>query len=256
VSLLHGTKAYGLHHPEVGYGGVKIPLREREPRIPHRNFYFVQEDYLREKQVGSTWGLTVFRPTVIYGDAVGNNMNPIPAIAVYAAVLRERGEPLHFPGRRGSQGLREAIDASLVASALEWAATSGRAHGGTYNLTNGDVFMWPTIWPAIARSLGMQPGEQQPFSFADDLPGWNPEWSAIVQKYGLAAPGDITQFAGYNSLVYTDMVFSGGRGDRVPALNSTIAARQAGFTDCMDTEDMFVGQFQRLVAKGLMPPVS
>ncbi len=71
VSLLHGTKAYGIHHPAIGPRGVKNPLREREPRAEHPNFYFVQEDYLRERQRYGSWGLTVFRPTVIYGDAWG-----------------------------------------------------------------------------------------------------------------------------------------------------------------------------------------
>ena len=91
VSLLHGTKAYGLHHPSVGAKGVKVPLREREPRKEHPNFYFLQEDYLRERQAEGGWGLTTWRPTVIYGDAPGNNMNPIPAVAAYAALLRETG---------------------------------------------------------------------------------------------------------------------------------------------------------------------
>jgi nucleoside-diphosphate-sugar epimerase len=151
VSLLHGTKAYGIHHPSVGLAGVHIPLREREPRREHPNFYFVQEDYLRAKQQGARWGLTVFRPTVIYGDAPGNNMNPIPAIAAYAALLREEGRPLDFPGQGDAPTLREAVDADLVAEALGWAATSPAAADGTYNLTNGDVFMWEHVWPAIAE---------------------------------------------------------------------------------------------------------
>ena len=50
VSLLQGTKAYGIHHPSVGWTGVRNPLRERHPRVEHPNFYFLQEDYLRAKQ--------------------------------------------------------------------------------------------------------------------------------------------------------------------------------------------------------------
>lgn len=45
VSLMHGTKAYGLHHPAVA-SRVKVSLRECEPRLEHPNFYFLQEDYL------------------------------------------------------------------------------------------------------------------------------------------------------------------------------------------------------------------
>jgi nucleoside-diphosphate-sugar epimerase len=110
ISLMQGTKAYGMHYPSIGWKGVKIPLREREPRTPHPNFYFVQEDYLRQKQEGMDWGLTVFRPTVVYGDAVGNNMNPIPVLGAWAALLRDGGPRIGFSGpsavRDGFRGRR------------------------------------------------------------------------------------------------------------------------------------------------------
>ncbi|MDA1004704.1 MAG: NAD-dependent epimerase/dehydratase family protein [Chloroflexi bacterium] len=252
ISLLHGTKAYGGH--VLGREGMHNPLRERDPRRPHRNFYFVQEDYLLEQQAaGAKWGLTVFRPTVIYGDAGGNNMNPIPAIAAYAAILRERGEPLHFPGRGDQPALREAVDADLVARALEWAATSANARGGTYNLTNGDVFMWQFVWPAIAETLGMELGESRPMTLLEELPKLNVEWAAIVDKYGLTASKDVVEFVGYNSLVYADNVLSEMSRGPVPTINSTIEARQAGFHDCIDTEDMFRKWFARIQETHIIP---
>lgn len=253
VSLLHGTKAYGIHHPAIGPRGVKNPLREREPRAEHPNFYFAQEDYLRARQAQGGWGLTVFRPTVIYGDAWGANMNPLPALGAYAALLRERGEPLHFPGRAGHPVLREAVDADLVARALGWAATSPAAHGGTFNLTNGDVFLWENVWPAIAETLGMEPGEHRPVRLAEELPARQDEWAALVRKHGLRAPEDLMAFVGANSLVYTDMLLSGAAQPSNPVLNSTIAARQAGFPDCMDSEDMFRKWFGRLRETRVLP---
>ncbi|MFN0147388.1 MAG: NAD-dependent epimerase/dehydratase family protein [Dehalococcoidia bacterium] len=254
VSLLHGTKAYGLHHPDIGLNGLRNPLRERDPRRPHRNFYFVQEDYLREKQAGGRWTLTTWRPTVIYGDAPGNNMNPIPPLAAYAAVLKARGEPLYFPGQPGAQSLREAVDADLVAHALAWATTAPAAAGETFNVTNGDVFIWDNVWPAIAGTLGMEPGEARPFSFANDLPAWEAEWSAIVDKHGLRSPRNIVEFAGYNSLVYTDVMLAGGTRPGGPILNSTIHLREAGFHECMDSEDMFRKLFRQMQDSGQLPP--
>jgi nucleoside-diphosphate-sugar epimerase len=252
VSLLHGTKAYGLHHPDVGTTGLHIPLRERERRREHRNFYFLQEDYLRGLQSGAGWGLTVFRPTVIYGEAAGANMNPVLAIGAYAALLKERGEPLYFPGN-GEARLLEAVDADLVASALAWAAASPAARDETFNLTNGDVFLWDNAWPVIAESMGMAPGETRRLSLAEELPQRQEEWAAIVRRHGLRAPEDVVAFAGSNSLVYADMLLGGmGRGP-VPALNSTIKARQAGFHDCIDTEDMFRRIFGRLRERRLLP---
>lgn len=255
VSLLHGTKAYGVHHPSLQSQQVRLPLREREPRREHRNFYFLQEDYLRAKQAaGATWGLTVFRPTVVYGDAVGNNMNPIPAIAAYATLLREEGSPLHYPGRSLGPVVREAVDADLIAHALAWAATSPEAAGGTYNLTNGDVFMWEHMWPAIAETLGMPTGEHRPMSLTEELPKREAEWAAIVDKYHLTSPRSLIDFVGYNSLVYTDNLLANVAPSGPTMLNSTIAARQAGFADCMDTEDMFRKWFEQLQTDGALPP--
>ena len=233
---------------------VHVPLRERESRVEHPNFYWVQEDYLRDKQASASWGLTTLRPTVIYGDAPGSNMNPIPVIGVYAALMRERGEPLHFPGPGSEPMLREAVDAELVARALAWAATTPEAYGHAFNLTNGDVFVWEHVWPAIAESLGMEPGEPRPISLAEALPKEQAAWASIVERYDLVAPSDLVEFVGANSLVYADMVLTGPRRARVPFLNSTIAARQAGFAECIDTEDMFRKWFRRLQEKRLLPP--
>lgn len=253
VTLLHGTKAYGLHHPSIGYAGVKIPLREREPRKEHPNFYWLQEDYLRGKQRDATWAMTIYRPTVIYGDAPGNNMNPTLALAVYAAIMRERGEPLYFPGAGERTVLREAVDARLVARAIAWGATASAARNETFNLTNGDVFTWENIWPAIAEAMGMEPGERRPLSFARDLAACDAEWAATVEKYGLLAASNVVEFVGQNSLVYADGMLSATNSPAVPALNSTIKIRQAGFNDCLDTEDMFRQQCRRLQEERLIP---
>jgi nucleoside-diphosphate-sugar epimerase len=42
VTVLQGTKAYGAH-----IGPMAVPARERSPRHPHENFYWLQEDYMR-----------------------------------------------------------------------------------------------------------------------------------------------------------------------------------------------------------------
>ncbi|MFN0096924.1 MAG: NAD-dependent epimerase/dehydratase family protein [Dehalococcoidia bacterium] len=254
VTLLHGTKAYGIHHPSLGVRGLRVPLKERDPRRHHHNFYWVQEEYLRAKQeAGATWGLTTFRPTVIYGDATGANMNPALPIGAYAALLKEAGEPLHFPGRSLATWVHEAVDADLVARAIAWAAEEPRAWGEAYNLTNGDVFTWSQAWEAVAEAMEMPVGEHRPISFVNDLPKRQAEWSALVAKYGLRGPKDLVEFAGYNSLVYCDVMVGAERRGEFPALNSTIKARQHGFHDCMDTEDMFRTIFWRLRAERVLP---
>jgi nucleoside-diphosphate-sugar epimerase len=257
VSLLHGTKAYGLHHPSVGLAGVHNPLRERDPRRDHPNFYWIQEDYLHAKQREASWGLTVFRPTVVYGGASGSNMNPILPIAAYAALRRDEGRPLDYPGEEISTVVREAVDADLVARALVWAADSPAARGGTFNLTNGDVFVWSNVWAVIAETMGMPVGEHRPVRLADELPARQDQWAGLVDRWELQAPRDIVEFCGYNSIIYADTQLSGRRppgADPSPILNSTIAVRQAGFPDCIDTEDMFAKWFRRLQDDRVLPP--
>lgn len=253
VSLMQGTKAYGMHHPSIGWAGVKNPLRERDGRAAHPNFYFLQEDYLKGRQEGASWGLTIFRPTVIYGDAIGNNMNLIPVLGAWAALLRDEGRPLDFPGRHISTMVKEAVDADLVARALAWAATCPDARGGTYNLTNGDVFLWQNIWPVIAEVMGMAIGEHRHVQLAQEIPRRGDQWSRLVDRFNLRAPRDILAFVGPNSLVYADGLLSGEDPPVGPVLNSTVAVRQAGFHDCMDTETMFRKWLQRLQDLRLLP---
>jgi nucleoside-diphosphate-sugar epimerase len=253
VTLLQGTKAYGVHHPDIGPNRAPIPLRERAPRVEHPNFYWIQEDHVRARQAAEGWDLTIFRPTVVYGPAGRHNMNPLPALAAYGAVLRAAGEPLHFPGTETRRVIREAVDADLVGQAIAWAAEAGPTRRGTFNLTNGDVFTWWSVWPAIADELGMEPGEHRPMSLATDLPRRNDEWARLVAAHDLQAPPTIEDFVGANSLVYADVMLADHPAD--PILNSTIAVRQAGFAACTDTEDMFRALLRRLVDERVIPPV-
>lgn len=248
VTLLQGTKAYGAHIEPF-----PVPARERWPRHRHENFYWLQEDYLREQQQGKDWHWTIFRPQVIFGESLGSNMNAIPAIGVYAAFLREAGKPLSFPG--GAPWLTEAVDADLLAHACEWAATSPICRNETYNITNGDVFVWQNVWPTIAEALGMEVGPPQPCCLAEEMPKREVEWAAIVKKYNLCAPTSLWEYVG-QSFYMADLVFAYGAQRLPPAmLVSTIKARQHGFHECMDTEDMFRKWFKRFQELRLLPPV-
>lgn len=248
ISLLQGTKAYGVHLETR-----PVPARERWPRHPHENFYFLQEDYLREaQQHGADWAFTIWRPQVVFGESFASPMNLIPAIGAYGAILRERGDALAFPG--GATGLSEAIDADLLAEAFEWSTAAPAARNETFNITNGDVFSWRDIWPTIADSLGMEVGADAAMSLSAELPTRAGEWAAIVDRYQLQSPSVLDQFVG-DSFVYADMLFHyGSEVVRPPALVSTIKLRQAGFGSCIDTENMFRKWFARFQERRLLPP--
>jgi nucleoside-diphosphate-sugar epimerase len=249
VSLLQGTKAYGVH-----LAPFPVPARERWPRHQHENFYWLQEDYLRERQKGKAWHWTVWRPQLILGESLGSQMNVIPALGVYAALRREAGLPLSYPG--GPSFVLEAIDADILARACAWAATSTTSHNEIFNITNGDVFAWPNVWPAIADALGMEVGPPEPCSLAEEMPQHEAEWAAIVRRYGLRSPTSLRDFVG-QSFIVADFSFGFGSQDASPPpmLVSTIKLRQAGFHECMDTEDCFQKWFRRFQELHWLPPV-
>lgn len=247
ISLLQGTKAYGAHVEPMA-----VPGRERNPRHQHENFYWLQEDYLREQQgSGAEWALTIIRPQVIYGEAQGGNMNALPALGVYASLLKDAGEPLHYPG--GVASISEAVDADLVASMLAWAAEAPEAANQTFNVTNGDVYSLRNVWPTIAAAFGMEVGEDRPFSLAAEMPLREQEWADLVSKYGLSAPASLDTFVG-QSFIYADLMLGYGQtSSRPPSLVSTIKARKAGFAECVDTEDMFARLIRRFRDEKLLP---
>lgn len=247
VSLLQGTKAYGAH-----LGSIAVPARERNPRHQHENFYWLQEDYLRDRQHGESWAWTILRPQIVFGEAIGGNLNVIPALGVYAALRKEAGLPLSFPG--GTPGVVEGTDADLLARAMEWAATSPACANEIFNITNGDVFVWTEVWPAIADALGMAVGAPEPHCLRLEMPAREREWGAIVRKYNLRAPADLGSFVG-GSFEFADSVFAYGSNTFPPAMIvSSIKARQAGFHDCIDTEDMFRKWLERWRELRLLPP--
>ena len=247
VSLLQGTKAYGAHVRPLA-----VPVRENRDEMKEQpNFYWDQEDYIRTKQRGRDWNWTIFRPQIIFGFSLGAAMNLIPAIGVYGALLKEEGKPLFYPG--GPASVLEAVDADLLASAIAWAGARGAQENSIFNVTNGDVFVWKNVWPAIADALGMKAGEARPMSLGTEMPKRAAEWDRLRRKHDLAAP-DIGSFVG-ESFHYADFTMAyGAERDTPAAIVSTIALRKAGFHEVIDTEEMFRKYFALFQEKRLLPP--
>jgi nucleoside-diphosphate-sugar epimerase len=243
VTLLQGTKAYGVHVRPLA-----VPAREGRSELREQaNFYWKQEDYLRAARAGQDWSFTILRPVLIVGEAIGGAMNLIPALGVHAAVMRERGPILPYPG--GAERVSQAVDADLLARAIAWAGEAEAAGDETFNVTNGDVFTWPNVWPAIADAMGMRPGPDEPF-LLQSL--GRADWDRARQRYGLVSPG-LAEFVGL-SLEYADYQMQYGHTEPgSPAIVSTIKIMQAGFHEVMDTETMFRKWFKLFQAKRLLP---
>lgn len=244
VTVLQGTKAYGLHDVQV-----PVPAKERWPRAKHEVFYWLQEDLLRDRQPRSPWTFTVLRPQLILGNAVGSPMNVIGAIGVYAATMRELGEPLRFPG--GGRYVHAASDSRLIAAAAAWAGEQPAAANQIFNIVNGDMLVWQDVWPAIAGHFGMAVGEPQPMRLADQMPRHEPVWQRVVQRHGLQDISAARLLS--SSWQFTDRTFGYGLERPIDRIESPIKLWQAGFTGCMDTEDAILHWLSRMQAQRLLP---
>jgi nucleoside-diphosphate-sugar epimerase len=246
VALLQGTKAYGVHvRPLI------VPAREgRSEMYEQPNFYWAQENFLRELQQGKAWHWSILRPVLIVGLAMGGAMDLIPPLGVYAAMLREQGRPLDYPG--GAARVSQAVDVDLLARAIAWSGEADAARNQAFNVTNGDVFTWENVWPAIAEALDMKPGNAVPLSLAQRYPEWIAPWDELRRRHNLISP-DLEAFVGL-SFQYADYSMRHGQTQSgPPSIVSTVKINQAGFTEMMDTEAMFRKWFRQARSLRLLP---
>jgi nucleoside-diphosphate-sugar epimerase len=240
VVLYEGAKYYGAH-----LGAFNTPAREDDPRHMPPNFYYDMQDWLIAKATGKKWDAVVLRPDVVCGFALGNPMNLSMLIAVYAAISKELGLPLRFPGTVACYGkLAQVTDAAQLARGSVWAATEARG-GESYNLTNGDLFRWNQLWPAIARHFDMPLGEPQTLNLREYMADKGPLWERTTAKYGLVS-------------VPFEQVAAWGFGDFIfrcdwDVITSTTKIRQEGFHDVVDSTDMFLRLFDEFRARKAIP---
>lgn len=246
VSLLQGTKAYGAHlHP------IPVPARERAPRDEHENFYWLHEDHVRALGERHGFGFTIWRPQLVVGPNHGVVMNLPPVIGAFAAICREESLPFGFPG--GAPWVWEAVDTRLIAEAMVWAASSPAARDETFNLTNGEVFEWRTLWPSFAEALGVEPAPDRPVRLAEFLPAHAAAWDRVVDKHGLRKI-EMSDLLG-QSHHYADLCFNHGRDlSPPPTFLSTVKVKQAGFCGVYDTEESFRHWFGVLIDRKVLPP--
>jgi nucleoside-diphosphate-sugar epimerase len=254
TKLEHAALVTGLKHylgPFEAYASGAVPdtpFRESQGRQPVENFYYEQEDRLFDAAArdGFTW--SVHRPHTVIGFAPGNAMNMGQTLAVYATLCRHTGQPFVFPGSAAQwNGLTDMTDARLLARHLEWASTSKAARNEDFNVVNGDVFRWKTMWSQLADYFGI---EAAPFDgvmrpLEGRMQGAAQQWRDVAAKYDLRE-ADIDRLA---SWWHTDADL--GRPMEVVA--DMTKSRKAGFLDYQATPDAFFELFERLKAEHLIP---
>jgi nucleoside-diphosphate-sugar epimerase len=246
INLLQGTKYYGSY-----LGPFKTPAKETDPRVAGGDFYYSEEDLVTGRQKGKRWTWTGVRPQAVCGYAAGNPVNLATVLAIYASIVRELGQSFGFPGTEACfNALIQVVDAELLARAAIFVSTTEGCGNKAFNVGNGDMFRWKYMWPALAQYFGLKPAGPQPYSLKEFLAGKQPLWDAMTRKYGLKAfPFERTpewaqgSFAPPNSRLGCEYDF----------ISDTIRVRQAGFAECIDSEQMFLGMFERFRTEKLIP---
>jgi nucleoside-diphosphate-sugar epimerase len=242
VTLLQGTKAYA-----AAAGPFKLPAKEDDPRYLAPNFYYAQEDYLREAQRAANWSWTVLRPQFVCGFSIGSPMNALNALAAYITISRELGLPLRFPG--GAVRIQEATDARLLAAAAHWATNDSRCANEIFNIVNGDCFTWGSLWPRIAKEFAMEWAPPAPARLARVMADKGATWDCMTVKYSLR-PYRLEELVPNWELA--DNLLGYGT-PPVPLILSGLKARRFGFNDCIDSEEMFLDWLRLLQADRIFP---
>jgi len=241
VNLIQGTKYYGSH-----LGPFKTPAKESDPPHMLPNFYWDQERWLRGAQSGQRWTWSALRPHAICGFALGNPMNLMACLAVYAAISKELGLPLRFPGKPGTfDAVYQMTDSALLAKGMTWAATTPAARNQVFNLTNGDFFRWCNVWPAIARVFDMEPGPVQTIKLTEFMADKGPLWSEMQKKYGLA-PHPYDQLVAW---AFADYVWSCDW----DIMSDMTKIRRAGFHEYVDSEEIILGMLAEFRRSRIIP---
>ena len=240
VHLVEGTKWYGMH-----IGPYPTPSDEDDARHLPPNFYYDQQDLLAARAASGGWAWSASRPSFIVDVAPGRARNLASTLGAYAAICRELGVALDFPGSAASFGsLVEVTDAALLARAILWMLEAPGARDRAFNVTNGDVFRFSRLWPLLAEAFGMRCGIVRPMRLAGWMADKGPVWARIMAREGLALP--IDEVARWD---FADFVL----GLEHDLFASTTRLRQAGFGECLDSTALLLGQVAAYRAAKLLP---
>lgn len=245
VVIYQGFKIYGIHL------GARVPTPARENDPPHMppNIYRAQQAQLETRAKGSPWDYVALRPDVVVGDRHGNPMNIALVIGVFAAFCRELGLPMRFPGTDKAYGqLVQVTDSRLLARASLWAATSDRAAGEAFNVTNGDVFRWERLWPEIAHHLGLEAASPVPLTLARHMADKGPLWQRIAASHGLVEP-DLARLVGWG---FGDFIFH----TENDVISDTNKIYRFGFAERLDSAVSLIEALDSLKQRRILPPTA
>ncbi|OZJ03126.1 hypothetical protein BZG36_03877 [Bifiguratus adelaidae] len=192
--LQTGYKYYGVH-----LGGKELaprPFKEDAPRHSGANFYFIQEDMLQEAAFKNKWKYVITRPNIIIGIAKGNYMNFAVSVGLYAALQKELGRPLVFPGNGNMYNQKVDFSPAINNARFQaFCATNPKAYNQIFNIASDQDTSFSQIWPKIADYFGIpvkaeftkeaKEGMVSEQPLAEYMPANQQKWEEIAKKKGL-----------------------------------------------------------------------
>jgi nucleoside-diphosphate-sugar epimerase len=210
------------------------------------NFYYDQEDLLRNRQQSRDWTWSASRPHFVYDFAPERPHNIVSTIGAWAAMCSEYGLPLDFPGTPGCySALLEITDATQLARAIVWIASNAKARNQAYNVTDGCQFRWKWLWPRIAAHFSLPVGEVRPLKLAEWMKDKDSVWERVLRRHDLTrnALQDIASWS------FADF-FLGLDYDNIA---DTTKIRLHGFHGVVDTGEQILAYLRRYRESRLLP---
>ncbi|UJR32523.1 hypothetical protein I4U23_019985 [Adineta vaga] len=251
VSLQTGYKYYGVHKGPQ-YMAAQ-PFIEDAARHEGVNFYYTQEDLIKEYATKNKWNYSITRPNLIIGVSKGNMLNFAISLAIYASVQKEKGEPLLFPGNELAWDVVLDHSSSSNNSHFQlWASTNDQTANQIFNIHNGDKVQFRTLWPKFEKYFGFEHHEQKfsenkmesQLNFYEYMTQSKTVWDQIIQRYNL----DKASFD-YANWLFTHYLFS------IPynTEGDLTKARSYGWTTTIDTAESYSQCFDRLKKMKIIP---
>ena len=164
------------------------------------NFNHDQEDLLRRRSRDRPWTWSASWPNSLlhFSPAIARNL--VSSLGAWAAICRELGCALDFPGPEGAyRSLTQVTSIELLARAMAWMATEPSCANQAFNVTNGDVFRWSRLWPCIADAFGMPCASVRPLRLAQVMQGKDVVWIRICERHSLV-PRPLSEVANWGYL--------------------------------------------------------
>ena len=241
VHLVEGQKWY-----DVRFRPPRTPTREDDPRHLPPNFYYDQEDLLRDRQPTRAWSWSASRPHFVYDFAPERPRNIVSTIGAWGALCSELGLPLDFPGTPGCySALMELTDATQLARAIAWMVSSEKARNQAYNVTDTCQFRWKWLWPRIAAHFNLPVGEVRPLKLAEWMKDKDAHWQRIVRRH------DLVRNALQDIALWPFADFSWGLDH--DTITDTTKIRLHGFHGVVDTGEQILAYLRRYREARLLP---